>query len=165
MRFVENQLIFGIKSASSPCGICIRSYFNNCYLNNVNPALEAAGQIDFQRVVHLPALDNEVALPGPEWLAIDKLLAYFAPEQHEEKRLDREKAQQRYINHVREGVGLPSVWEVLTGHLWPCPMAVEKQGFDSPHPLQHLLPVALLYFLSSVQVEFYELLPLPLLVE
>ena len=118
MRFVENQLIFGIKSASSPCGICISSYFNNSYLNNVNPALEAADQIDFQRVVHLPALDNEVGLPGPEWLAIDKLLAYFAPEQHEEKRLDREKAQQRYINHVREGVGLPSVWEVLTGQIY-----------------------------------------------
>ena len=34
-------------------------------------------------------------LPGPDWLATDKLLAYFAPMQHEEKRMDREKAQQR----------------------------------------------------------------------
>lgn len=57
-------------------------------------------------------------LPGPDWLATDKLLAYFAPAQHEEKRLDREKAQQRYVNHVREGVGLPSVWEVLTGQIY-----------------------------------------------
>ena len=70
------------------------SYFNNSYLNNGNPALEAAGQIDFQRVVHLPALDHEVGLPGPDWLATDKLLAYFAPAQHGEKRLDRKKAQQ-----------------------------------------------------------------------
>ena len=57
-------------------------------------------------------------LPGPDWLATDKLLAYFAPAQHEEKRLDREKAQRRYVNHVREGVGLPSVWEVLTGQIY-----------------------------------------------
>ena len=32
--------------------------------------------------------------------------------------LGRQKAQQRYINHVREGVGLPSVWEVLTGQIY-----------------------------------------------
>ena len=31
---------------------------------------------------------------------------------------DREKAQQRYVNHVREGIGLPSVWEVLTGQIY-----------------------------------------------
>lgn len=54
-------------------------------------------------------------LPGPEWLATDELLAYFAPEQQP---LDREKAQQRYINHVREGVGLPSVWEALSGQVY-----------------------------------------------
>ena len=34
-------------------------------------------------------------LPGPDWLATDKLLAYFAPAQHMNNRLDREKAQQR----------------------------------------------------------------------
>ena len=56
--------------------------------------------------------------PGPEWLATDKLLTYFAPAQHGENRLDRKKAQQRYINHVREGVGLPSVWEVLKGQIY-----------------------------------------------
>lgn len=54
-------------------------------------------------------------LPSPEWLATDKLLAYFAPDQ---QALDREQAQQRYINHVREGVGLPSVWEALTGQVY-----------------------------------------------
>ena len=28
------------------------------------------------------------------------------------------KTQQRYVNHVREGIGLPSVWEVLTGQIY-----------------------------------------------
>ena len=28
------------------------------------------------------------------------------------------KTQQRYVNHVREGVGLPSVWGVLTGQIY-----------------------------------------------
>ena len=32
--------------------------------------------------------------------------------------MDRRQAQQRYINHVREGIGLPSVWEVLTGQIY-----------------------------------------------
>jgi putative transposase len=54
-------------------------------------------------------------LPGADWLATDKLLAYFAPEQ---PTLDREKAQQRYVNHVREGIGLPSVWENLSGQVY-----------------------------------------------
>jgi len=51
-------------------------------------------------------------MPGADWLATDKLLAYFAPDQ---QLLDRESAQQRYISHVREGIGLPSVWEDLSG--------------------------------------------------
>jgi REP element-mobilizing transposase RayT len=54
-------------------------------------------------------------LPGSDWLATDKLLAYFAPEQ---PLLDREKAQQRYVDHVREGIGLPSVWEDLSGQMY-----------------------------------------------
>ena len=41
-------------------------------------------------------------MPGAGWLATDKLLAYFAPDQ---QLLDRESAQQRYISHVREGIG------------------------------------------------------------
>ena len=52
---------------------------------------------------------------GADWLATDKLLAYFAPDQQSP---DREKAQQRYINHVNEGIGLPSVWENLTGQVY-----------------------------------------------
>ena len=54
-------------------------------------------------------------VPRPEWLATDRLLAFFA---HEQQPLNREKAQQRYVNHVREGVGLPSVWEALTGQVY-----------------------------------------------
>ena len=53
--------------------------------------------------------------PAPQWLATDKLLAYFAPEQQP---MNREIAQQRYIDHVREGVGLPSVWEALSGQVY-----------------------------------------------
>lgn len=56
-----------------------------------------------------------VWLPGADWLATDKLLAYFAPDQQS---LDREKAQQRYINHVHEGIGLPSVWKDLSGQVY-----------------------------------------------
>ena len=41
------------------------------------------------------------------WLATDKLLAYFAPDQKLLDRVtDRERAQQRYVNHVREGIGM-----------------------------------------------------------
>ena len=54
-------------------------------------------------------------MPGAGWLATDKLLAYFAPDQQS---LDREQAQQRYISHVREGIGLPSVWDNLSGQVY-----------------------------------------------
>ena len=54
-------------------------------------------------------------MPGADWLATDKLLAYFAPDQQS---LDREQAQQRYISHVREGIGLPSVWDDLSGQVY-----------------------------------------------
>ena len=54
-------------------------------------------------------------LPGPEWLATDKMLDFFAQEQQP---LDREKAQQRYINYVREGIGLPSIWKALSGQVY-----------------------------------------------
>ena len=46
-------------------------------------------------------------LPGADWLATDKLLAYFAPDQKLLDRVtDRERAQQRYVNHVREGIDM-----------------------------------------------------------
>jgi len=54
-------------------------------------------------------------MPGPDWLATDKLLAYFAPDQQS---LDRENAQQRYVEYVRQGIGLPSVWEDLNGQVY-----------------------------------------------
>ena len=53
--------------------------------------------------------------PSADWLATDKSLAYFAPDK---QLLDREKAQQRYVEHVRQGVGLPSVWEALAGQVY-----------------------------------------------
>jgi putative transposase len=58
-------------------------------------------------------------LLGPDWLATDKLLAYFAPDQSAPAALqDRTSAQQRYVDHVRAGVGLPSVWEALSGQIY-----------------------------------------------
>ena len=62
-------------------------------------------------------------LLGVDWLATDKLLAYFAPDQQSLDRVldrltDREIAQQRYVNHVREGIGLPSVWEDVSGQVY-----------------------------------------------
>ena len=55
------------------------------------------------------------SLPVAYWLATDKLLAYFAPDQ---QALSREKAQQRYIEHVQQGIGLPSVWKDLSGQVY-----------------------------------------------
>ena len=55
-------------------------------------------------------------LPGPEWLATEKLLAYFAPAQPQP--FDRKTAQQRYADFVQEGMGLPSVCEALTGQVY-----------------------------------------------
>ena len=54
-------------------------------------------------------------MPGVDWLVTDKLLACFAPDQQS---FGREKAQQRYVNHVREGIGLPFVWEDLSGQVY-----------------------------------------------
>ena len=58
-------------------------------------------------------------LPGADWLATDKLLDYFAPGQQSPDRLtDREKAQLHYVEHVREGIGRPSVWQNLSGQVY-----------------------------------------------
>ena len=58
-------------------------------------------------------------LPGADWLATDKLLAYFAPGQQSPDQLtDREKAQLHYVEHVREGIGRPSVWQDLSGQVY-----------------------------------------------
>ena len=58
-------------------------------------------------------------LPRPEWLATDKLLAFFAPPQGADPAApQRELAQRAYVNHVRAGVGLPTVWEALRGQIY-----------------------------------------------
>ncbi len=58
-------------------------------------------------------------LPRPEWLATEKLLAYFLPPPSENpSALQRELAQKAYVNHVRAGVGQPSVWEALRGQIY-----------------------------------------------
>ena len=57
--------------------------------------------------------------PGADWLATEKLLAHFAPDQPSLDRVSsREQAQQRYVDHVREGIGLPSVWKALKGQVY-----------------------------------------------
>jgi REP element-mobilizing transposase RayT len=50
------------------------------------------------------------------WLATDKLLAYFAPQAND--RIDRATALARYADHVRAGVGLPSIWGGLRGQVY-----------------------------------------------
>ncbi len=58
-------------------------------------------------------------LPSPEWLAVGKLLAYFAPQGAKDSEpVNREQAQQRYVDHVRAGVGLPSLWDALGGQIF-----------------------------------------------
>lgn len=46
----------------------------------------------------------------PTWLAADALLAQFAA--------TRSRARQKYIDHVRAGVGLPSVWDGLVSQVF-----------------------------------------------
>jgi REP element-mobilizing transposase RayT len=47
---------------------------------------------------------------APTWLAVDSLLRGFGSA--------RGKARKNYINFVRAGVGLPSVWHKLTGQIY-----------------------------------------------
>ena len=96
-------------------------------------------------------------MPGAGWLATDKLLAYFAPDQ---QLLDRESAQQRYISYVREGIGLPSVWEDLSGQVYlggekfvnkmsamaeqtPQGARVGRSRLEIPHAQRRPVPLAL----------------------
>jgi len=48
--------------------------------------------------------------PAPPWLAVEPLLREFGR--------TRSKARTRYIDFVRAGVGLPSVWDNLTGQIY-----------------------------------------------
>jgi putative transposase len=50
------------------------------------------------------------AAESPSWLATDHLLSLFAAK--------RSVAQQKYVDHVRAGVGLPSVWQGLAGQIF-----------------------------------------------
>ena len=47
---------------------------------------------------------------APDWLDVDALLRAFGPQ--------RREAVQRYVQHVRAGVGLPSVWAGLKHQLY-----------------------------------------------
>ncbi len=48
--------------------------------------------------------------PAPEWLQTDWILGQFSPQ--------RRRAINLYVDFVREGVGLPSVWEQLSGQIF-----------------------------------------------
>ncbi|GAB5606013.1 transposase [Sideroxyarcus sp. TK5] len=50
------------------------------------------------------------AQPAPEWLQTDWILGQFSPQ--------RRRAINLYIDFVRAGVGLPSVWEQLSGQVF-----------------------------------------------
>lgn len=55
-----------------------------------------------------PAMVGEVI--APPWLAVDALLRAFGR--------TRREARMKYIDFVRAGVGLPSLWENLTGQIY-----------------------------------------------
>ncbi len=48
--------------------------------------------------------------PAPPWLAVDGLLRAFGP--------TRSKARMKFIDFVRAGIGLPSIWDGLTGQIY-----------------------------------------------
>ena len=50
------------------------------------------------------------AEPAPAWLAVDGLLRAFGH--------TRGTARRKYIDFVREGLGLPSIWDKLTGQIY-----------------------------------------------
>ena len=56
-------------------------------------------------------------MPRPDWLATDKLLAYFQT-QGSVQPISRQRAQQRYADHVRAGVGLPPIWDDLKNQIF-----------------------------------------------
>ncbi|MCZ6578558.1 MAG: transposase [Gammaproteobacteria bacterium] len=49
-------------------------------------------------------------LPPPDWLEVDWLLSQFS--------LQRNRARSRYIDFVREGIGLPPVWDDLRQQIY-----------------------------------------------
>ncbi len=63
------------------------------------------------------AMMASASVPRPDWLATDKLLAYFQA-QGEGQPSSRQRAQQRYADHVRAGVGMPPIWEGLKNQIY-----------------------------------------------
>ena len=63
------------------------------------------------------AMMSPASTPRPDWLATDKLLAYFSS-QGEGQPSSRARAQRRYADHVRAGVGLPPIWEDLKSQIY-----------------------------------------------
>ena len=49
-------------------------------------------------------------LDAPEWLEVDWLLSHFGKQ--------RKRAREKYIDFVREGIGLPSVWDNLQNRVY-----------------------------------------------
>jgi putative transposase len=54
-------------------------------------------------------------LPKPAWLATDALLRHFA---HADTQGDRTRAQAAYVDRMRAGVGLPSIWNQLNAQVF-----------------------------------------------
>ena len=54
-------------------------------------------------------------MPRPDWLAVDKLLAFFSSQGQP---ANRQRAQQRYADYVRAGVGLPPIWDDLKNQIY-----------------------------------------------
>ncbi len=56
-------------------------------------------------------------MPRADWLATDKLLAYFQT-LGKGQPSSRQRAQQRYADHVRAGVGFPPIWDDLKNQIY-----------------------------------------------
>ena len=61
------------------------------------------------------AMMSPANMPRPDWLATDKLLAYFT---QQAPSASRQRAQQSYADHVRAGVGLPPIWDDLKNQIF-----------------------------------------------
>ena len=91
------------------------------------------------------------AEPAPPWLAVEPLLRAFGR--------TRSKARTRYIDFVRAGVGLPSVWDNLTGQIYlggdafvkrMATMADEKsEEMEVPRSQRRPLARALSHYVNS----------------
>lgn len=78
-------------------------------------------------------------VPQPDWLASDTILRLFV---NGTSLQERQKAQALYVDHVRAGVGLPSVWEALQSQVFLGDERFVKQMMSKLDKIQTTKPSA-----------------------